>query len=173
VRACETANKSAQRVVAEVWRFLYRFQSRLQTTEPLAVAVAVVEVVSIHYTLITSLPSLILTVVAVVAEAEQEPLTLQVELVHPAATRANGGLSLVALAELAQAEVVELAELVATGLSELPELVEPVALGVQQEPPAGWQPQVPTGCFHRALEARAAQRLVEIQTLLITPLAHV
>jgi hypothetical protein len=150
----------ALRVVAEVWRFLYRLQSRLQTTEPLAVAVAVAEVVRLCYTLITSWVSLIFTVVAVVAEAEQEPLTLQVEL---AAIQAVATVwSLVALAELAQAEVVVLAELVAAGLPELPELVEPVPLGVQQEPPAGMQ--ISTRRFHRALEERLAQPLAEIQT---------
>jgi hypothetical protein len=119
--------------------------------------------------LIASFLSLIFTVVAVVAEAEQEPLTLQVELAacRPAAICAL----MAALAELAQAEVVELAELVAAGLPELPELVEPVPLGVQQEPPAGRPPVSPL--FHRALEARLAQRLPEIQTSLISPQAHV
>ena len=40
-----TAMVTVLRVVAEVWRFLYQLQSRLQTTEPLAVAVAVAVVV--------------------------------------------------------------------------------------------------------------------------------
>jgi hypothetical protein len=166
-----TKGLTVLRVVAEVWRFLYRLQSRLQTTEPLAVAVAVVEVVRVYFTLITSWVSLIFTVVAVVAEAEQEPLTLQVELEAVAVPSAAWAFPLVALAELAQAEVVEVVELVAAGLPELPELVEPVALGVQQEPPAGRQ--ATTRGSHRALEARPAQRLAEIQTLLIMPLAHV
>jgi hypothetical protein len=69
-------------VAAEVWRFLYRLQSRLQTTEPLAVVVAVAEVVEhgnlfpYHHFL-----SHFIALAAVAAVAEQEPLTLQVELV--------------------------------------------------------------------------------------------
>jgi hypothetical protein len=63
------------------WRFLYRLQSRLQTAEPLAGAVAVAEVVEhgnlfpYHHFL-----SQLMAVAAVAAVAEQEPLTLQVEL---------------------------------------------------------------------------------------------
>jgi hypothetical protein len=128
----------------------------------LAVAVAVVAAVA-HTKLLLNhhLLSRLITAAAAAAEAEQEPLTLQVEL---AALAPPGGLT-AALAELAQAELEALGVVAQAALLALAELV---AVGVQQVKAV----LSPTSTA-RALEAQLAQPSQAIQTLLITPLAHV
>jgi hypothetical protein len=141
---------TVSKALAVVWRFLYQLQSRLQTTERLAaVAVAVAVAAFLRFSMYS--PSLTLTSAAEAgAEAEQEPLTLQVEL---AAIQAP---TLVPLAELAQAEVVELEEMRST-------MAAQAAIGVQQEALARAPLQRRRAL--EPLEARLAQPLAEIQTL--------
>jgi hypothetical protein len=88
--------------LAVVWRFLYQLQSRLQTTEPLAAVAVGAEAaqrirISIHSSTIS-----FTSAAEAGAEAEQEPLTLQVEL---AAIQVALTGTLAHLAELAQAGV--------------------------------------------------------------------
>ena len=141
------------------WRFLYRLPSRLQTMEPLAVVVVVVEVVAYtppfqHHHIISRL----ITAAEAAEAAEQEPLTLQVELVAPAHSAARTA----GRAVLAQADLLALVAAQWRGR------VVVAAVGVQQEPPA------PTAASHLGkLEVQLAQPSQAIQTLLITPLAHV
>jgi hypothetical protein len=144
--------------LAVVWRFLYQLQSRLQTTEPLAAVAVGVEAPPRSCFLLVLRP--LTSEAEAEAEAEQEPLTLRVVLV------ASVTMALALLAELAQAGVLALEVRAAQRL----EISAAMAvIGVQEEAPVQLSRARPI----RALEARLAQRLPEIQTSLISPQAHV